>query len=589
MKRLRLILWAVAGGACIATAVGPACSRGANRPQLPVAQHYAKLPDKFNQILQQTLDKARSHGNDPVDVRKLARLYQANRLYREARVCYHIIEASAGKLSARDHYYLANIDQDENDLVGAQKQLRVVLQMEPGYVPARMALADALFKSGNEEKAAKEYAAILAIEVNQPQASLGMARIEMQRGDEEAAVARLEELMAAHPESTPAAALFAQILERRGDSDRAIAMRQMSQQKPEPPLPDPWLSSLLADCYDIQRLSITFEEYFKTGKMGEAVPLLDRLSELDPDGPVTKMFAGFSHAKALQHITAVREYYEALGKGGDPEKICPYLVQSLLELGKVSEAASLLAGIYAKMPDSSPISKAYADVAIRQGDEKLARVLLEKILQKEPYLQPQNMSLAKILWASGARDEAAKCLVRVASVYSNDVGSRGLLGEYYLGKGDPVTAVKYLEQANAVVSDKTPVRAGLAALLGTAYFQCGNAEAERGQLAEAANWFDKSTRIAPADINGYAGLANAAVQLKQFPRATEALSKMVSLQPDNPTIYLSLGDVLFQDGKGDEARRKWEKALKLSAEGDTELRGALNDRLSGRISTETFK
>lgn len=565
-------------------------SAGENsRSQLPPVSHYQNLPALFNQTLQGAYNRAHSHETDPEEVRKLARLYQANRLYKEARACYQVIAATSAGLTARDHYYLADIDQNENDLIGAQSELKATLQTEPGYIPARLGLATALFKSGQEDDAEKEYSAVLTIEANQPQASLGLARIELQRGEDDAAASRLEELMAGHPESTAGAALFAQVLERRGESDRAVAMRQLSMQKPEPPLPDPWTSALLADCYDIQRLSLTFEEYFKTGKMNEALPLLERLAALDPNAPITKMFSGFSHAQALQDITAIREYYEALNKGGDPEKICPYLVQSLLALGKVSEAASVMADYYAKMPESIPLAKAYAEVAVQQKDDKLARTLLEKVLEKEPYLQSQNMNLAEILWTSGERDAAAKCLQRVAAVYVNDVASRALLGEYYLGKSEPVSAIKPLEQANVYVPPKSPAQKSLTAMLGSAYLQAGSAEAEKGHFTEAADYYDKAIRVAPADLNGYAGKANACVQLKQFRRAAEALEKMVSLEPENPTIYLSLGDVVYQDGNAAQAQSHWQKARQLVASGDNELRAALDLRLSGQITAETFK
>lgn len=588
-NRRRIVQWVSACAASLASAAGVDLRGTPAQPSLPADAHYASLPAQFEQALQAARAQAAAQGNDPGEVRKLARLYQANRLFAEARACYRVIGESAAGLTARDHYYLADLAQNENDLAGAQKELRVVLQTEPGYLPARLTLAEALFKSGREDEAEKEYSAVLAIEANQPQASVGLARIELQRGHDDAAVARLEELMAGHPDATAGAALFAQVLERRGETDRAIAMVQWSQQKPGPAPADPWLQALLADCYDIQRLSLTFEEYFKTGKMDEALPLLDRLAVLDPEGPITKMFSGFSHAKALQHITAVREYYEALAKGGDAEKICPYLVKSLLALGKGSEAAKLLADYYEKMPDSMPIIKAYADVAVQLGDDKLARVLLAKVLQKEPYLQFQNMSLAKILWTAGERDEAVKCLQRVATMYVDDVASRALLGEYYLGKADPVAAIGPLEQASGYAAPKTPARARLTEMLGSAYLQAGNGAAEKGHLAGAVDYFEKLIRLAPADPTGYAGKADACVRLKQFRRAAEALQKLAALQPDNPTIYLSLGDVCYQDGATDQAKGHWQKALQLAAAGDTDLRAALNDRLGGRISAETFK
>jgi tetratricopeptide (TPR) repeat protein len=219
----------------------------------------------------------------------------------------------------------------------------------------------------------------------------------------------------------------------------------------------------------------------------------------------------------------------------------------------------------------------------------LARELLTKILQKEPYLQAENMRLAKILWASGEQDAAVKCLQRVTTVYARDVPSRALLGEYYLGKSDPVSAIKPLEQANAYVISKTPAQERLTGMLGTAYLQAGNTETEKRHFAEAVNYYEKAIQLTPTDLSAYGGKANAWVELQQFRPAAETLEKMVSLQPDNPTIYLSLGDVLYQEGEKDQAQRHWQKARQLVAPGDTALAAALDLRLSGRVTAETFK
>jgi tetratricopeptide (TPR) repeat protein len=594
MNSQRAVYWMV-GVATLAVVVaflihgGGRESKSSAGPQLPGLVAYKNLPAAFNQRLRGVFEQIRLRPDDMDSVRKLARLYHANGLYGEARSCYTLLAVHSVGLNARDHYYLADIAQNESNLTDTETELRASLVTGPDYLPARLALANALFKSGDEVAAGKEYSAVLQKQPDQPQASLGLARIELQKGDDAAASARLEELLAAHPESTGAASLFAQVLERLGQTDRAVAVTQMSLQKPEPPLADPWMTELLADCYDIQRLSIAFEEFFKMGQMDGALPLLDRLSELDPDNPTIKIFRGFSHARAGRHSEATREFREALAKGGDPEKICPYLVQSLFDQGKDAEAENLLAGYSAKLPDSVPLAKAYSEVATRRGDAALVRRLLTKVLEKEPYLYPQNMSLAKILWTSGERDEAAKYLERVASVYASDVPSRALLGEYFLSKSDPVSALKFLEQAYTHVAAGTPAHTGLTALLGTAHLQAGNAEIERARLAEAADHYEKAIRFAPAEIEAYAGKANACVQLKQFSRAAEALERLTSLLPENPTIHLSLGDVLYQGGKKDQAGGHWHKALQLTPTGDTELRQAIDERLAGRITEETFK
>ncbi|HET7536334.1 MAG TPA: tetratricopeptide repeat protein, partial [Candidatus Didemnitutus sp.] len=250
-RRRSFVPWVILGGVLlgIGLGIGLKRERAAAPPSPPasVAARHDNLPPAFDQALRAALDRVGASNNDPEELRKLARLYHANRLYADAAACYRTIAASPTGLVARDHYYLADIAQNENDLAAAEKEFRAVISSEPRYVPARLSLADALFKSGRPEEAEKEYAAVLAIEANQPQAMLGLARIELQGGDDDAAVARLDELMAAHPESTAGAAVFAQVLERRGETDRATAMAQWSQQKPELPPADPWLNALLAD------------------------------------------------------------------------------------------------------------------------------------------------------------------------------------------------------------------------------------------------------------------------------------------------------------------------------------------------------
>lgn len=581
------LLAACVFGASLLSEAG--CRKGSSGPELPALATYAKLPAVFHRELATARKNATEGSFDPEKVRRLARLYQANRLFAEARQCYRVMAARGVALSARDHYYLADIAANENDLDRDREELRATIAADPKYLPARLALADAAFKSGHEDEAAKEFAEVLKIDPNDASAQLGLARIDLERGDEDAAVNRLEDLMDGHPSCTAGAAVFAKILERRGEKDRADAMVQLSQQKPEPPVPDPWLSALLADCYDAQRLSIAFEEDFKLGRMEEALPLLDRLSELDPKSPVAKIFAGFSHARALQHIAAIRDYYDALQRGGDPEKICPYLVTSLLALGKVSEADGVLAGYYAKMPNSLPIVKAYAEVALREKNDRLARELLTKVLQKEPYLRPQNMSLAQILWTAGDRDGAAKLLERVAKTAPRDIASRALLGEYYLGKAKPEAAIPLLVAASRHASPNTPVEKNLQAMLLTAYVQVGTAQTEAGHFAEAATSFQNALQANPKTLEAYAGLANADLQLKHFRAAAETLEKLVALQPDNPTILLSAGDAWYQDGQAEKARQQWQAALPLCAPGDAELRQALNERLSGHVSAETFR
>lgn len=582
----RIIIWGYACAFALVLVSAFVIHWRGSRPQLPDAIHYGKLPEEFNRALLGARARAASGASGPAAVRELAHLYQANWLYPEARACYKVIASGPGGLSAQDHYYLAAIAQDDSDLVAAQAELRATLEAEPRYVPARVALAEVLFKSGQSDDAAKEYTAVLGIEAYNPQAMFGLARIEQQRGNEAGAVSGLRDLMARHPDSTSGAALLATILEHRSEAEEAAAMRSRSVQKQEPVPPDPWMKAMLADCYDLTRLGLAFEQYQKSGQMDEALPMLDRLDELDPEGWTAPMLRGWSRKQAGQYPEAVREYRLALTHGGNPERICPLLVAALLTEHKDKEAASVLAEYRAKLPHSIPILLSYSEVAVRMGDEALARSLLTEVLQAEPYLYMPNMSMVQILWSAGEHDAAAKCLQRVATTFPADIDSRGLLGQYFMEKSDPWSAIAPLEQAVGLVQAKDSRRERLLKMLDTAYLAAGSLEASRGRFAESVRFSEKSIQLFPDGVRGYALKANVCRRERDFKGAAQALARLSALEPGDPAVQMSLGDVLYQGGDGTGAHEHWQRALQLAPADASSLRSALGQRLTGSIPAE---
>src|ERR1700709_2239861 len=85
MNRFHLFRWALAGGACLLATNGIATEIGSDHPALPAISHYGNLPEDFNRALHETADKIGRPADNPEGVRKLARLYHANRLFAEAR------------------------------------------------------------------------------------------------------------------------------------------------------------------------------------------------------------------------------------------------------------------------------------------------------------------------------------------------------------------------------------------------------------------------------------------------------------------------------------------------------------------------
>jgi tetratricopeptide (TPR) repeat protein len=578
-KRVKFL----SGGAALAAVVlagvvGRHLQRAALESRLPAPAAYSDRPAIFRSSLGQARARVLANSFRADDLRSLAHLYQANRLNVEAGACYRLI---AEGRQPEDSYYLAEIAEDAGDLDQAAVELELTLKGDPVYLPARLQLADVLFKAGHPDEAERAYRAILEVAPDQPQAMFGLARIELQRKQDDAAIALLGRLMLKHPEMTSGAALLAQVFDRRGEKSRADAMTKWSRQKPEPVPPDPWDDALLLDCYDIQRLGLKFEEYFTSGEIELALPLLGRVEALDPNSAIPPLLRGWSKARDHDDRGAILEYRQALDRGGDPEKICPYLVQSLLTLGETDAAAALLAEFHAKKPDSIPILISYADVVVRQGDAAKAKQLLIQVVEREPFLTSANLSLARILWAEGQRDAAAQCLERVIKVSADDVASRATLAQYYLGKSDPNAAIGPLVEAVAIERNPT-LGKNLTGMLYSAYLSAGQ-QAESAGHGEAAvsDYYNEAVALAPELPAAYALKAKACAGLQRLDEAAAALKKLAQLQPGNPTVLLGLGDIAKQQGHDAEAVANWRRALALAGDRVPALRAALLDRLKG--------
>lgn len=127
-------------------------------------------------------------------------------------------------------------------------------------------------------------------------------------------------------------------------------------------------------------------------------------------------------------------------------------------------------------------------------------------------------------------------------------------------------------------------------MLFTAYIEAGSADEEQGRASEAvAKYYDKAIALVPANPNGYARKAGACALLARFGDAAGALQKLQELEPGNPTVHLSLGDVLYQGGDREQAKREWRRALELTPARDAHLREALAARIDGPITEATFK
>jgi tetratricopeptide (TPR) repeat protein len=553
---------------------------------LPTLPMNAVIPTALRERLQTTRDEIRDPARDGNAVRRLARLHHANGHYDQAKQCYELIAVGAAGLTPRDHYFIADIALNLGDLAAAEARLREVLKHEPAYAPAHLAIARTRLKSGQTDAAEQGFAAVLEHEPDHVEATVNLARLAAARGDYEAAVARLEELVAVRPEATSAFALLAQLVERQGETDRAVALRELSQQRPEPAATDPWMRELDADIYDVRLLGLRFEEHMRSNHVEVANTFLRRIEEIEPGTPVVHLLQGAAAAQARRHEEAATHFRAALDRGGDPERICPVLVSSLLALNQTEAALKLMAEHHARQPASIPLTVAYSEVMLKRKDHPHARAIFSLVLGQQPYLVPQNVALAEILWAEGNHDLAADCLRRVASVDAKHLAARALLGEYHLRRSEPASALPVLTEALALAPADPAARRQIEITLVAAHLMAARGALQENAPNAALPHVDQAHAVSPREPEIHAVRAEVLARLGNLDGAAEALRRLADLLPGNPTVLLSLGDVRLQQGRRDLAIQHWSKARELVASGDHPLRAAIDQRLGRLASTE---
>lgn len=561
-------------GVVFVTAIA-GCRRGSDL-SLPALQNYSERSPQFNERLRQLM---KDDSPSAAQIRDIGRLYQANRLLDQAAECYKILAATPRELTAQDLYYFARLEADRSRVESSIESLKRVAGEAPEYLPAKILLAESLFKSGRSDEARGAYDEILKREPDHFQANLGLVRIDLQQAAEDRAIERLEKLIVSAPNSSSAAALLCQVLERKGQKERSAALRELSRRRPDPIPADPWLDRLYDYCFDAQLLSLRFESFVFAGQNEQALPLLKRVEALDDKSWVPVLVKGWMLAQSHRLPEAEAAFRTALGRGGDPEKIVPQLASALVAEGKTVEARRGLDEALSKAPNSVSLMSMSAQLAIKANDITSARTTLEKILSLEPYLPTQNFDLAHILWEAGDHDAAAACLLRVAKAFPNDTASRGWLGQYYMDKGDDQRAITVLETSLRISDlDKTTVSQLKSELVPALFRSAQKAEAS-GNLSDAEKGYRKIESYDSSNVQARAALANILTALGRSDDAIVELKELSRLQPNNPTIPLSQGDILWQDGKPKEAVETWKAALRLLREGDAEIKNALEQRI----------
>ena len=194
------------------------CGQTAFEPPLP--PDLEDLDPELRRLVREHAAKVRETPANALAVATLALVYESNRLWPQAQVCYEraaLLDSSEPSWP----YHAAMTRMWGNDLAGAATAADQMRAKFPQFAPAHFLRGDMALEQGDFglARACLERAAQLAPQEPQPRAALGDALL--RSGDPQAAVRELEAALALDPKFGSARHLLGSALLRLGQSERA--------------------------------------------------------------------------------------------------------------------------------------------------------------------------------------------------------------------------------------------------------------------------------------------------------------------------------------------------------------------------------
>jgi tetratricopeptide (TPR) repeat protein len=227
----------------IALAGSPTQSREAPPalPRLAPETFPAASRDALTRLYKQALARP----NDAAAVGALGRVLQAWEQWDAAHAAYARAQALAPR-TFEWHYLDAVVLQRIVRHREAVDALRSALSVDPGYLPAKLRLAEALFETGDLQQSKSLFEPLVSVPATEPAALVGLGRIAAAEGRHDAAVRAFERAITLFPELGAAyygLARSYRALGRSADAQRAVEQHAQYGAR-WPRLDDPVLGSV---------------------------------------------------------------------------------------------------------------------------------------------------------------------------------------------------------------------------------------------------------------------------------------------------------------------------------------------------------
>lgn len=268
----------------LALAFGSPALRAQNaRPELPQLE-LKEFDPVIREQVQEAYDAARANPRDAAASGKVGMLLDVYKRRELAAAWYERAHQSDPR-DLRWLYYLGSLQIVQGKRAEATATLRTALSLDPGYLPARLKLADNLLAAGEWDEAGQIYEGIVRDHPDAAEAYYGIGRIRAAHRDLTGAVESYRRACELFPPYGAAHYGLAQAYRKLGDTAASEEHLKLRDASPNlvPPVPDPLTDEMRAldlGASSHLRRGLGFEE---AGRIEDAIAEHEKALELDPN------------------------------------------------------------------------------------------------------------------------------------------------------------------------------------------------------------------------------------------------------------------------------------------------------------------
>ena len=396
-------------------------------------------------------------------------LLHAYKQYELALPCYQRARLLEPE-SFRWVYYLGTLERRLGNQTEAVGTLRKAIQLNPDYVPAQLALGEALLAIGEWEESRKVYAAHLKRYPNSALAHYGLGRIQTARRQPRTAAASFRNALALFPRFGAVHYALAMIYRDLGEPSKSLHHLSVFERNREgiPPVDDPLMGEIEARKVGARYHFSRGVKFQKRGEMRQAAVEFEGALEANPK------FAP-AHASLLSTYLALGEsgraeehYYAALRLNPDMYELHHNFGILMSLRGKPDEASKA----FRRALEINPLyAESHNNLGFLLADQgRLTEAIrhLRLAIESKPHFRLPHFRLGQVLLDQGKTPEAIAHLLKTLGVEDEQTPLfLYTLADAYAGAGDSQKAAHYAQQAiaRAVPLGQTEVAADVENLL----------------------------------------------------------------------------------------------------------------------------